>query len=130
MIPALLNYKGEPLPWVCTCHDFQWPRQTRPGQSLLELAAMHDIGIYRTHRALTDCQLIAALFDHMNNLPAMFEKALRPKGIFKAKVSYDEKELAKKEGFKWIAERKSWERRMAVEDTKTLPFSVMQIAAC
>ncbi|MBE9126002.1 MULTISPECIES: 3'-5' exonuclease [unclassified Coleofasciculus] len=130
LLPALLNYKGKPLSWVCTCSDFEWPYQTRPGQSLIELAAAHDIGIFGTHRALTDCQLIAALFDRMENLEAMFEKALRPKAFFKALVTYDEREKAKKVGFKWIPERKSWERRMAVEDSKKLPFPVMQIAPC
>ncbi|MBD1881899.1 3'-5' exonuclease [Coleofasciculus sp. FACHB-T130] len=129
-LPTLLNFKGEPLPWVCTCNDFKWPRQTRSGQSLLELAAAHDIGVFGTHRALTDCQLIAALFDRMENLQAMFEKALRPKALFKALVTYDNRQQAKQAGFRWISERKSWERRMAVDDSKELPFSVTQIALC
>ncbi len=130
MIPALLNFRGEPLSWVCTCSDFNWPRQIRSGQSLIELAAAHDIGVFGTHRALTDCQLIAALFDRMENLQAMFERALRPKALFKALVNYDEREQAKQAGFKWVPERKSWERRMAVEDIKELPFTVVQIGPC
>jgi len=130
ILPTLVNNQGEKLPWVCTCKDFNWPRQIRPGQSLLELAAVHDIGIYGTHRALTDCKLIAALFDRMENLPAMFAKALRPKAVFKALVTYYERQQAKKEGFKWIDQRKSWERRMAIEDIKKLPFQVELIEVC
>lgn len=130
LLPVLVNSRGEPLPWVCTCSDFNWPRQTRSAQSLIELAAAHDIGVFGVHRALTDCQLIAALFDRMENLQAMFEKALRPKAFFKALVNYDEREQAKQQGFKWVPERKSWERRMAVEDSKQLPFAVMKIATC
>lgn len=130
MIPTLVNNQGKPLPWVCTCNDFNWPRQIRPGQSLLELAAAHEIGIYGTHRALTDCQLIAALFDRMENLPAMFAEALRPKAVFKALVTYYEREQAKKEGFKWIPQRKSWERKMAIEDSKKLPFQVELLEVC
>ncbi len=129
-LPALLNFRGEALPWVCTCNDFKWPRQTRSGQSLLELAAAHDIGVFGIHRALTDCQLIAALFDRMGNLQAMFEKALRPKALFKALVSYANREQAKQAGFRWNLERKRWERKMALDDTKELPFPVEQIGFC
>jgi DNA polymerase-3 subunit epsilon len=129
ILPTLKNANGQPLSWVCTCSDFEWPYQTRSGQSLVELALAHGIGVSTNHRALTDCQLIAALFDRMENLPAMFDRALRPKACFKALVSYDDKDVAKQAGFKWFAERKSWERIMAVEDTKELPFKVKQISA-
>lgn len=129
LIPTLLNFRGEPLSWVCTCSDFEWPRQIRSGQSLLELAVAHDIGVFGTHRALTDCQLISALFDRMENLQAMFEKALRPKPLVKALVTYEKREQAKQAGFKWSPERRRWERRMAVEDIKQLPFLVELIAA-
>ncbi|HAX80688.1 MAG TPA: DNA polymerase III subunit epsilon [Cyanobacteria bacterium UBA11372] len=130
ILPELLNSRGEPLPWLCTCSDFKWPHQVRQGQSLIDLAVAHDIGVFGTHRALTDCQLIAALFDRMEDLPAMFKRALRPKAIFKADVTYDEREKAKQAGFKWIPERKSWERKMAVDDIKELPFAVSLIAIC
>ena len=130
LLPVLLNSKNEPLRWVCTCTEFEWPRQIRFGQSLIELAAAHDVGIFGNHRALTDCQLIAYLFDRMENLTAMFQMALRPKAWFKALVSYDNRELAKKAGFKWIPELKSWVRKMAVDDTKQLPFMVSQIEYC
>ncbi|GAB1544886.1 hypothetical protein NUACC21_75620 [Scytonema sp. NUACC21] len=128
VLPTLLNRNDEPLPWLCTCTDFEWPRQTRPRQSLIELAAAHDIGIFGLHRALTDCQLIASLFDRMEDLTGMFDKALSPKAMFKANVTYENRELAKQVGFKWVPESKSWMRRMAVEDTLNLPFSVTQIA--
>ncbi|MEB3826425.1 3'-5' exonuclease [Phormidium sp. CCY1219] len=126
-IPTLFNANGQPLSWVCTCHDFEWPKQTRPGQSLVHLALAHDIGVSTAHRALTDCQLIAALFDRMENLEEMFERALRPKARFKAVVSYDDRNLAKQAGFQWFDERKSWERIMAVEDSQRLPFGVQQL---
>lgn len=129
-LPTLLDSNNEPLRWVCTCTDFNWPRQIRPGQSLIELALAHDIGVFGNHRALTDCQLIAALFNKMEDLKAMFEIALRPKAWFQALVTYDNRELAKKAGFKWVAQRKSWEGKIAVEDIKHLPFSVKLIAAC
>lgn len=123
-LPKLVDSCGKPLHWVCTCYDFEWPKQTRPGQSLVDLALAHGIGVYNNHRALTDCQLIASLFDVMEDLQGMFDKALRPKARYIAKVSYEEKELAKQAGFKWVKTSKTWERYMAVEDTQNLPFSV------
>ncbi|MBW4553283.1 MAG: 3'-5' exonuclease [Aphanocapsa sp. GSE-SYN-MK-11-07L] len=124
LLPNLVATNGDPLCWVCTCNDFEWPNQTRPGQSLIELALAHDIGVYANHRALTDCQLLAALFDRMENVQAMFERALRPKARFTALVSYDNRDLAKQAGFKWFSDRKVWERVMAVEDAQQLPFRV------
>lgn len=128
MLPILRNSDNKPLPWVCTCQDFEWPLQTRFGQSLVELALAHGIGVATVHRALADCQLIAALFDRMDNLQAMFARASRPKARFAAKVSFDEKELAKQAGFQWFAEKRSWERIMAVDDIQALPFQVKQIS--
>jgi DNA polymerase-3 subunit epsilon len=132
VLPPLVNLNKEPLPWVCTCQDFKWPRQTRPGQSLVDLALAHGIGVATAHRALTDCQLIAALFDRMDNLQAMFARALRPKAHFIAQVFYEDRELAKQAGFKWFSQTRTWERTMAVEDTQALPFQVRQVllASC
>lgn len=128
VLPTLLNAYGEDLPWVCTCKDFDWPRQQRAGQKLIELAVAHDIPVFGAHRALYDCQLIAALFERMENLPAMFARALRPKALFEALVSYEQKDLAKQRGFHWHPYPvKKWLRKMAVEDIKDLPFRVRQI---
>ncbi len=127
VLPALVDASGQPHRWLCTCSDFEWPRQTRQGQSLVELLALaHGIGVCSVHRALTDCLLIAALLTNMEDLQDMFAKALRPKAIFKALVSYEERELAKQAGFKWYPERKAWERKMTVEDARELAFPVKQ----
>jgi DNA polymerase-3 subunit epsilon len=114
-------------PWLCTMEDFKWPRATRDGQSLVSLALDHGIGVSSAHRALTDCQLIAALFDRMDDLPAMFSHAMRPKSLFRAMVSYDDRELAKAAGFRWDAVSKEWTRSMAIEDATKLPFRVVEV---
>ncbi|MBE9224438.1 3'-5' exonuclease [Phormidium sp. LEGE 05292] len=129
-LPLLLNSQGKPLSWLCTDEDFCWPRQTKYGRSLISLAIAHDIAVFEPHRALSQCQLIADLFNRMENLQAMFEKALRPKALFRALVDYKDREQAKCVGFKWIPDRKSWERKMAIEDVKELPFPVELIALC
>lgn len=128
LVPPLLNANGNLLSWVCTCSDFLWPRQTKSRQSLVDLALAHGIGVASNHRALTDCQLISELFDRMENLPALFEQALRPKARFQALVTYKQKNLAKTAGFQWFPERKTWERTMLVADTQKLSFQVKQLS--
>jgi len=115
------------LPWVCTMSDFKWPLAAREQGSLINIALDHGIGVASAHRALTDCRLIAALFDCMADLQEMFAVAMRPKGMFQALVSYDEREMAKQAGFRWHPESKQWKRSMAIADAQILPFRVSQI---
>lgn len=125
--------EGEGKPWVCTKFDFQWPNQTREGESLVSLALEHGIGVASAHRALTDCLLLAALFDRVaasgGDLRAMFARAMRPKATFQALVSFDDKDKAKSAGFQWEGDRKRWVRRMAIEDAAALNFKTMQVAS-
>lgn len=124
----LLQTGHEPMRWLCTMDDFVFPQQTRPRESLINLALAHGIGVSSAHRALTDCQLIAALFDRMDNLEPMINYALRLKAVFQALVSFDNKQMAKDAGFKWNPEAKIWTRKMALEDTYELPFKVHKIS--
>jgi len=116
------------LPWVDTM-DMKWPQATREQGSLINLALDHGIGVASAHRALTDCRLIASLFDRMEDLQGMFAIAMRPKGVFQALVSYDDREQAKQAGFKWDGTAKTWTRRMAIEDATALTFKVRQLEA-
>ncbi|MGB7275923.1 MAG: 3'-5' exonuclease [Geitlerinemataceae cyanobacterium] len=127
-LPKLMK-EDRPMQWLCTMDDFTWPRQNRPGESLVTLALAHGIGVSSAHRALTDCQLIAALFDRMDKdqLSELIAAAARPKYLFKADVSYDDRQLAKDAGFKWNPDRKMWTRKMVEEDTQLLPFRVVKI---
>lgn len=108
------------LPWICTKTDLAWPKQTRPEPSLVALALEHDLGVAVAHRALADCDLIARLLTRSRelgaDLVAMLERARRPKVTLMACVSYDDREKAKAQGFRWSAERQQWLRRMVKED--------------
>lgn len=120
------------LPWVCTMSDFKWPLATREQGSLINLALDHGIGVASAHRALTDCRLIAALFDRMaspETLQAMFQTAMRPKGLFQALVSYDDREKARQAGFKWDGGTKRWTRSLALEDAAQLTFQTRRLDA-
>lgn len=117
------------LPWVCTMSDFKWPLATKEQGSLINLALDHGIGVASAHRALTDCRLIAALFDRMADLPAMFDVAMRPKALFQALVPFERKDEAKAAGFKWNGSDKTWTRQMAIEDAAALSFPVRRLEA-
>ncbi len=118
-------------PWICTKSDFKWPKADL-GASLVVTALAHGLGVSSAHRALTDCRLIARLLERVHEMGldvgAMLARGLRPKGKFVANVSYDERELAKKAGFSWVPESKSWIATIAREDAAALPFKVREVA--
>jgi DNA polymerase-3 subunit epsilon len=112
-------------PWLCAMSDFKWPHANRQQGSLIHLALDEGIGISTAHRALTDCRILAELFNRASELPAMLDFALRPKAMFQSHQSFDDNHLAKAAGFKWErdgAPRKSWTRIMAIDDVAELPF--------
>jgi DNA polymerase III subunit epsilon len=115
-------------PWLCTMEDFRWPFASRDGLSLVNLALEAGIGVASAHRALTDCRLIAELFNRSENLQELFRVAMRPKARFQAVVSFERREEAKAAGFRWDAAQKVWWRSMAIEDTELLPFRVVQMS--
>ncbi|GMH36600.1 hypothetical protein BSKO_04473 [Bryopsis sp. KO-2023] len=108
--------------WLCTCYDFDWPRQHRPGMNLVHLALAHGIGVTCAHRALSDCQLISSLFSVLeDDLMAAIVRAARPKCRVVAKVEYTEKDKAREAGFKWEPTTRHWSRWVAIEDLPLLP---------
>ena len=119
------------LPWLCSAFDFTWPAASRDVSGLIHLALEHGIGVSSAHRALSDCQLIAALFDRMAlygcDLQEMFAHAMRPKALFQSLQPFDHNEVAKAAGFKWDGTSKRWTRRMAIDDAATLPFKTIQL---
>lgn len=121
------------LPWVCSKSDLAWPKQTRPEPSLVALALEHDLGVAYAHRALADCDLIARLFTRSRELGVdlveMMQRGMRPKAEFVALVSYDDRELAKKAGFRWHPDNKTWRRQMFIDDAAALGFKVRQVEA-
>lgn len=114
--------------WLCTMADFKWPLATREQGSLINLALDHGIGVASAHRALTDCRLIASLFDRMENLQSMFAVAMRPKALFVGLQKFDDNQKAKDAGFKWDRYvPKKWSRWMAIEDATKLDFPVSRV---
>lgn len=117
-------------PWICTCNDVTWPAPVQ-SRSLTAIALAHGVGVVDAHRALTDVMTLVRLFEAVqargHSVRELLQAGLRPKATFRALVSYDDREKAKAEGFRWDAGRKVWVRKMAIDDTNKLPFKVQQM---
>ena len=117
-------------PFACSKFDMLWPRG-KLGDSLVTLALAHDLGIGHVHRAAADVDLLARLFTRAYelgaDLNAMLTRALRPKALYQAMVSFEEKDLAKEAAFRWERETRRWLRTMAKDDIAELGFPVREV---
>lgn len=117
------------LPWV-DAMDLEWPRRPT-SRGLAATALAHGVGVVTAHRAAPDVMTMVALFDRARelgaDLGAMVAKGLRPRARFQALVSFDDRDKAKAEGFRWEAETKRWLRTMAIEDAAALPFATREV---
>lgn len=120
-------------PWVCSKFDIEWPA-SKPGEGLAYVALAHGVPVTETHRALTDCLLLARVFEaahrhHGADIRALLARAMRPRGLFQALTSYEEREMTKAAGFQWDPATKMWTRRIALDDVGALPFKVRRLDA-
>jgi len=106
-------------PWLCTCEDFIWPKNHQKA-NLINTCLNHGIGVTKVHRALSDCQLIAELFDRADDLQGLFEKAIarsqEPLLTVLAGVNYDTRHLAQKAKFYWEPNKKVWQKEIKQSD--------------
>ncbi len=110
------SWLGADRNWVCTKQDWEWPRG-RLGSSLVELAIAHRVPVPYAHRALDDCRLLAEVLRTYKpaEVEAMLIEAMKPRRNFIANVSYEDRELAKKNGFNWDPAKRIWVRRLGVD---------------
>jgi DNA polymerase III subunit epsilon len=117
-------------PWICSMNDIEWPQHSG-SKALVAILLQHGLGVTHAHRALTDCQHIARLFERCHEMGFdvrdLLVQGARPKGKFVAKVSYYDRDKAKLSGFRWNGDTKQWIRSMAIEDAGALPFPVERI---
>lgn len=123
-LPHLEELGG--MPWICSCHDFEWPK-TKSGCKLIEICVSLNVPVVSAHRALADCLLLAECFSKVDDLQGRLEKASAPKKLYKALVSYNDRQLAKDAGFVWDSLiKKEWGKRLTEEDANSLPFKVIE----
>lgn len=120
------------MTWVCSKFDIEFPKGT-PGDSLITLAIANGVSVHGAHRAFTDVDIMSRLFTRVGEMGADWEpilrRAMRPKKLFYSLAPYEDRAIVKAHGFMWDPEKygKNWAKRMAPEDTESLPFRVKQI---
>ncbi len=116
--------------WICSLDDINWSFQknlkNRP--SVTDLALSFSIPVWSLHRALSDCFYISEVFKKCDNLEELLIKATEPRYLYKALVSYEERSLAKKSGFRWnIYVQNAWSKKLTVEEANSLDFKVQRL---
>jgi DNA polymerase-3 subunit epsilon len=112
-------------PWVCSKSDIKWPK-AGSGNRLGYLAVDHGIIVNDAHRALGDCRTLRALCQACPNLAEQILETVGSK-VYKAIVTFDQKEQAKAAGFNWDGYAKMWKRRMNPAKAVELPFAVEEL---
>ena len=113
--------------WICSLEDINWSFQKnlKKRPSVTDLALSFSIPVWSLHRALSDCFYISEVFKKCENLEELLIKATEPRFIYKALVSYEERSLAKKAGFRWNNPAEgAWAKKLTVEEAKNLDFKV------
>ena len=116
--------------WICSMDDMTWPddRQLKSRPSVRDLALAYGVPVWNAHRALTDCIYLAEVFKRCGELEQLLIKALEPKVLLRAEVSYEQRHLAKNAGFRWNDVIKgAWSRKMSRKDMEKLEFPVYEV---
>ena len=113
--------------WICSLEDINWSFQkslkTRP--SVTDLALSFSIPVWNLHRALSDCFYISEVFKKCEDLEEILLKATQPRHLYIALVSYEERALAKKAGFRWNSPVEgAWSRKLTTDEANKLDFNV------
>ena len=113
--------------WICSLEDINWSFQkslkARP--SVTDLALSFSIPVWNLHRALSDCFYLSEVFKKCDNLEEILIKATEPRFLYRAIVTYEERSLAKKAGFRWNNPVEgAWSKRITAEEADNLDFQV------
>lgn len=116
--------------WICSMDDITWPedKQLKNRPSVRDLALAYGVPVWSAHRALTDCIYLAEVFKRCSELEKLLIRALEPKVLLRAEISYEDRYLAKNAGFRWNdAIKGAWSRKMSRRDIEKLEFPVHEV---
>jgi DNA polymerase-3 subunit epsilon len=119
-------------PWLCSMEDIRWPaeRHLRATPSVRDLALAYGVPVWAAHRALTDCIYIAQVFEREAQLETLLQQALLPRKLYRARLPYDQRHLAKEAGFRWNeGVQGAWSKRLTEAERGLLPFEVLPAEA-
>jgi DNA polymerase-3 subunit epsilon len=118
------------IPWICSMEDIRWPAelQLRANPSLRDLALAHGVPVWAAHRALTDCDYLVHVFQRCAQLEGLLVAAQEPRELYRARLSYSERHLAREAGFRWNEPvAGAWSRRLSKREAEALSFPVLPV---
>ncbi len=113
--------------WICSLNDINWSfkKTLKSRPSVTDLALAFGIPVWNLHRALSDCYYLSEVFKNCHDLEDILLKAMEPKHIYKAIVSYEDRLLAKKAGFLWNNHLQgAWTKKLSEDELINLDFKV------
>ena len=117
-------------PWLCSMNDIRWPadRLLRSRPSVRDLALAYEVPVWAAHRALTDCIYLAEVLSRCEDLEQLLKEGMEPRRLMRARVSYDDRHLARDAGFRWNDPIKgAWTRRLSQREEGLLDFEVVPV---
>lgn len=113
-------------PWIDTYTGVSWVKYVTGNLNLVNIALNLGVGVVDAHRALSDCMLLARILTQMAkngvDLNDFLASGLQPRSLWQACVDYNNRNLAKTNGFRWDGSR--WVKKLTAEEAKALPFKV------
>lgn len=110
--------------WICTRNDVTWPIRKGVLLNLVHICVDLGVPIVNAHRALSDCLLLLNAIECVDDIETFLDKSGAGKALYHANIGYNERQLAKDEGFTWDNIKKTWIRRLTPEEASKLPFKV------
>ncbi len=113
--------------WLCSLEDINWSfkKSLKSTPSVTDLALSFGVPVWNLHRALSDCYYLAEVFKKCENLEELLSKAIEPRYLYKAVVSYEDRVLAKNAGFRWNSHIKgAWTKKLSEDEASKLDFEV------
>jgi DNA polymerase-3 subunit epsilon len=117
-------------PWICSMEEIRWPadRRLRATPSVRDLALAYGVPVWAAHRALTDCIYLSEVLQRCDDLENLLEAALEPRRLYRAQVSYAERQRAREAGFRWNDPISgAWCRRLSEREAAALSFPVVPV---
>lgn len=119
-------------PWICSMDDITWPleRRLRAAPSVRDLAIAYGVPVWAAHRALTDCIYLVQVLERCADLESLLRAACEPRRLYRAQLSYNERQQAKEAGFRWNDPVPgAWTKRLSEREAAALPFPVHPVAS-
>ena len=113
--------------WICSLDDINWSfkEKVKRRPSVTDLALAFGVPVWNLHRALSDCFYLSEVFKKCENLEDLLIDASKPRYLYKAIVSYEDRLLAKEAGFRWNNPvQGAWTKRLSENEAVNLNFKV------